>query len=104
MKNVNPYEGMKIMINGAIGKVVFKGDLTCGEMEEMMKEEITIRTTSLAEIATFITALRMKGETPEEIMAAATHFNEGFELASQSIDSGKAFNTLERLVEFTNAE
>ena len=34
----------------------------------------------------------------------AMDFNEGIELASQSIDSGKALRTLESLVEFTNAE
>jgi anthranilate phosphoribosyltransferase len=34
----------------------------------------------------------------------AKDFNKGIELASQSIDSGKALHTLESLVEFTNAE
>ena len=58
------------MINEAIGKVVLKEDLTEEEMEEVMKE-ITMRTASTGEIASFITALRMKGETPEEITAAA---------------------------------
>ncbi len=58
------------MINEAIGKVVLKEDLTEGEMEEVMKE-ITMRSASTAEITSFITALRMKGETPEEITAAA---------------------------------
>ncbi len=58
------------MINEAIGKVVLKEDLAQGEMEEVMKE-ITMRTASAGEIAPFITALRMKGETPEEITAAA---------------------------------
>lgn len=38
------------------------------------------------------------------IAERAKDFNEGVELAKQSIDSGEAFNTLERLVEFTNAE
>ncbi len=58
------------MINEAIGKVVLKVDLTEGEMEEVMKE-ITMKSASTSEIASFITALRMKGETPEEITAAA---------------------------------
>ncbi len=38
------------------------------------------------------------------IAGRAKDFKEGVELANQSIDSGKAFNTLEKLVEFTNAE
>jgi anthranilate phosphoribosyltransferase len=70
MENVKPYARRKMMINEAIGKVVLKEDLTEGEMEEVMKE-ITMRSASTTEIASFITALRMKGETPEEITAAA---------------------------------
>jgi anthranilate phosphoribosyltransferase len=58
------------MIKEAIGKLVSKKDLTAREMKEVMKE-ITMKNTSAAEIASFITALRMKGETPEEITAAA---------------------------------
>jgi len=58
------------MIKEAIGKVVLKGDLTEREMEEVMKE-ITTRRASNGQIASFVTALRMKGETPEEITAAA---------------------------------
>jgi len=58
------------MIKEAIGKVVSKEDLTEAEMEEVMRE-ITTRRASTAQIASFITALRMKGETPEEITAAA---------------------------------
>jgi anthranilate phosphoribosyltransferase len=50
--------------------VVLKRDLTEGEMEEVM-EEITKGSASDAQITSFITALRMKGETPEEITAAA---------------------------------
>ena len=38
------------------------------------------------------------------IAGRAKDFNEGIELANQSIDSGEAFNKLERLIEFTNAE
>jgi anthranilate phosphoribosyltransferase len=58
------------MIREAIGKVVLKGDLTESEMEEVMRE-IAARSASTAQIASFITALRMKGETPEEITGAA---------------------------------
>ncbi len=70
VESVNPYERGKMMINEAIGKVVLKVDLTEGEMGEVMKE-ITMKTVSPSEIASFVTALRMKGETPEEITAAA---------------------------------
>ena len=38
------------------------------------------------------------------IAGRAKDFKKGIELANRSIDSGKAFNALERLVEFTNAE
>jgi anthranilate phosphoribosyltransferase len=58
------------MIKEAIGKVVLKGDLTEGEMKEVM-EEISTCSASDPQITSFITALRMKGETPEEITAAA---------------------------------
>ena len=58
------------MIKEAIGKVVLKEDLTEGEMEEVMRE-ITMGSASPVEMASFITGLRMKGETPEEITAAA---------------------------------
>ncbi len=58
------------MIKEAIGKVVLKGDLTEGEMKEVM-EEISKYSASDPQITSFITALRMKGETPEEITAGA---------------------------------
>ena len=58
------------MIKEAIGKVVSKRDLTEREMEEVMSE-ITVRSASDEQIASFITALRVKGETAEEITAAA---------------------------------
>jgi anthranilate phosphoribosyltransferase len=67
---LNLNERRKVMIKEAIGKVVLKRDLTEGEMEEVM-EEVTKRSASDAQIASFITALRMKGETPEEVTAAA---------------------------------
>ena len=58
------------MIKEAIGKLVSKENLTAREMGEVMKE-ITTKSASTAQIASFITALRMKGETSEEITAAA---------------------------------
>jgi anthranilate phosphoribosyltransferase len=63
-------ERRKAMIKEAIGKVVLKRDLTEAEMKEVM-EEIMKRSSSDPQITSFITALRMKGETPEEITAAA---------------------------------
>src|SRR4030042_6714470 len=63
-------KGEKQMIREAIGKLVLKENLTTKEMEEVMGE-ITTGGASTAQIASFVTALRMKGETPEEITAAA---------------------------------
>jgi anthranilate phosphoribosyltransferase len=62
-------ERRRIMIKEAIGKVVMRKDLTGSEMEAVMKE-IAKRDASSEQIASFVTALRMKGETPEEITAA----------------------------------
>jgi anthranilate phosphoribosyltransferase len=64
-----------MMIKEAIGKVVLKGDLTAEEMKEVM-EEISKCSASDPQITSFITALRMKGETPEEITAAASVIKE----------------------------
>lgn len=58
------------MIKEAIGKLVLKRDLTEREMQEVMNEIIT-GSASSEQIASFITALRMKGETAEEITGAA---------------------------------
>jgi anthranilate phosphoribosyltransferase len=69
-ENAKPSERRKAMIKEAIGKVVSKEDLTEAEMEEVMRE-ITTRRASTGQITSFITALRMKGETPGEITAAA---------------------------------
>jgi len=66
----NPDERRRKMIKEAIGKLVLKKDLTAMEMEEVMGE-ITSERASTAQIASFLTALRMKGETPGEITAAA---------------------------------
>lgn len=63
------------MIKEATGKVVRKKDLTEEEMREVM-EEIIKGTASDGQIASFITALRMKGETPQEITVAARSIKE----------------------------
>lgn len=58
------------MIKEAIQKVVNKENLTENEMVEVMTEIMSGEATE-AQIAAFITALRMKGETVEEITGAA---------------------------------
>jgi len=58
------------MIKGAIAKVVGGNDLTEEEMEATMEEVMTGKATP-AQIGSFITALRMKGETVDEITGAA---------------------------------
>ena len=58
------------MIKNAIAKVVEGEDLTQAEMEEAM-EEIMSGGATPAQIGSFITALRMKGESVDEIVGAA---------------------------------
>ena len=58
------------MIKKAIAKVVERIDLTEAEMIEVM-DQIMSGGATPAQIAAFITALRMKGETVEEITGAA---------------------------------
>lgn len=58
------------MIRNAIARVVEAGDLTEGEMIEVMNQIMSGECTP-AQIGSFITALRMKGETIEEITGAA---------------------------------
>ncbi len=58
------------MINEAIAKLVEKIDLKETEAEAVMEEIMTGRCTD-AQIAGFLTALRMKGETVAEITACA---------------------------------
>ncbi|MCD6306830.1 MAG: anthranilate phosphoribosyltransferase [Deltaproteobacteria bacterium] len=58
------------MIKQAIAKVVRQEDLAEKEMEEAM-EEIMTGTATPAQIGSFVTALRIKGETVDEITGAA---------------------------------
>ncbi len=58
------------MIRQAIAKAVERQDLTEGEMIEVMNQIMSGECTP-AQIASFITALRMKGETIAEITGAA---------------------------------
>lgn len=59
-----------ITIKDAIAKLVKKTDLTESEMMAVMNEVMT-GAASPAQIGSFITALRMKGETVDEITGAA---------------------------------
>ncbi|MBI5587485.1 MAG: anthranilate phosphoribosyltransferase, partial [Deltaproteobacteria bacterium] len=58
------------MIREAIAKIIRTTDLTEAEMMEVMNEVMT-GAASPAQIGSFITALRMKGETVAEITGAA---------------------------------
>jgi anthranilate phosphoribosyltransferase len=58
------------MIKEAISKVVKRVDLSEAEMVSVMNEVMT-GSASPAQISSFITALRMKGETAEELTGAA---------------------------------
>ena len=58
------------MIRNAISKVVERHDLSEGEMIDVMNQIMSGECTP-AQIGSFITALRMKGETVEEITGAA---------------------------------
>ena len=58
------------MIKEAISRLVLRENLAAGEMEEAMREVVT-KKASTGQIASFLTALRMKGETSGEIAAAA---------------------------------
>ncbi|MBU0960992.1 MAG: anthranilate phosphoribosyltransferase [Proteobacteria bacterium] len=70
-------------IKQAIGKVVQQQDLTEEEMVEVMNEIMGGEATP-AQIGSFITGLRMKGETVEEITGAVRVMRE----KATSIDSG----------------
>src|SRR6266702_5567952 len=58
------------MIKKAIARVVERENLTEAEMIQVMDQIMTGEATP-AQVAAFITALRMKGETVEEITGAA---------------------------------
>jgi anthranilate phosphoribosyltransferase len=63
------------MIKEAISKVVLKTDLTEAEAEAVMREIMQGEATD-AQIAAYITALRIKGETVEEITGSARAMRE----------------------------
>lgn len=63
------------MIRGAIGKITRRQNLSEREMLEVM-DEIMSGSATPAQIASFTTALRMKGETVDEIYACAKAMRE----------------------------
>ena len=58
------------MIREAIAKAVERHDLSADEMSGAMEEIMTGQATP-AQVGAFLIALRMKGETPEEVMGGA---------------------------------
>lgn len=79
------------MIKEAIEKVVKRIDLTESEMRETFDEIMSGKAT-YAQIGSFVTALRMKGETVEEITGAARVMRE----KSLHIASGKKSVVIDR--------
>jgi anthranilate phosphoribosyltransferase len=63
------------MIREALGKIVSGSDLTAGESREVMMEIMQGQATQ-AQIGAFLAALRMKGETAEEIAGCARAMRE----------------------------
>jgi anthranilate phosphoribosyltransferase len=63
------------MIREGIQKLIEKTNLTFEESQEIMREVISGKATN-AQIAAFLTTLRMKGETVEELIAFATVMRE----------------------------
>jgi anthranilate phosphoribosyltransferase len=70
MNKSTKFKEEKIMIRESISKVVRGEDLTESEME-MAMDEIMTGTATPAQIGALITALRLKGETVDEITGAA---------------------------------
>lgn len=79
------------MIRVAIEKLVRFKDLTDGEMRGAF-EDIASGRATYAQIGSFVTALRMKGETVEEITAAARVMRE----KSVHIDAGSKLVDIDR--------
>lgn len=74
------------MIREAIGKVVDKIDLDEQEMVAVMQEIMTGEATE-AQISSFITALRMKGETIDEIVGAVRVMREKATFVDTGVDT-----------------
>ena len=82
------------MIREAIARVIERKDLNEKQMVEVMNEIMSGETTP-AQIGSFITALRMKGETVEEISGAAMVMRE----KATRIETGVAVDQGEILVD-----
>jgi len=63
------------MIREGVQKLIEKTNLTFEESQGIMREVMSGKATN-AQIASFLTALRMKGETVEELIAFATVMRE----------------------------
>jgi len=63
------------MIREGIQKLIDGANLTSGESQEIMREVVSGKATN-AQIAAFLAALRMKGETVEELIAFAAVMRE----------------------------
>ena len=74
------------MIREAIGKVVERADLSEQEMIGVMQEIMTGEATD-AQISCFITALRMKGETIDEIVGAVRVMREKATFVDTGVDT-----------------
>ncbi len=76
------------MIKEALGKIIEKKDLTEQEMVAVMQEIMSGEATQ-AQIGSFITALRMKGETIEEIVGAARVMREKATFVDTGVETEK---------------
>ncbi len=74
------------MIREAIGKVVTGTDLNEQQMIEVMREIMSGSATA-AQIGSFITALRMKGETVDEIVGAVRVMREKATFVDSGVDT-----------------
>ncbi len=74
------------MIREAIGKVVTGTDLNEQQMIEVMREIMSGEATA-AQIGSFITALRMKGETVDEIVGAVRVMREKATFVDAGVDT-----------------
>jgi anthranilate phosphoribosyltransferase len=75
-------------IREAIGQVILGNDISEGDMYGVMNEIMSGEATS-AQIGSFITALRMKGETVEEITGAVRVMREKATPIETGVDVGK---------------
>ena len=115
------------MIKEAIKKLVAGNDLTFDEAAQVM-DEMFSGTATQSQMAAYLTALRIKGETIDEITASAQVMREkalhikpnrdvldivgtggkadsiqdGIKLANEIIDSGKAYAKIEEFAKASN--